>query len=561
MISRIERISLWLFVVGNFIALNIFAQDVDLADLGKTDPFKVSGGVSMVNRFYTANGIEDRQQNYIWTLTGRLNFSIFGIAVPLSGTLTSQNSTIAQPYNRLSLKPSYKWAKAHIGYSNMTYSAYTLAGHTFLGGGLELNPGKIRVAATYGRFASAVPLNIATNQPFVPSFNRFGYGGKVGYGDDSNYVDFMFFSARDDENSWDVIPDSTTIFPGENKVVGVAWKMSKVKNLSLSGELARSAYTTDTRDQSVGNDVLFSLFGFDKKASTAIRNAFKFSASYRLVGHTVSGTYERIDPEYQTMGAYFFNNDMENITAAYSTALFKKRLAVSLNGGLQRNNLFGTEASESSRTIAAGNVIYAQNPFSIGLSFSNYSSQVRYVLNTALDSLNAVIVTKAASVYGTYTLSGKSSDNHVFSVNLSRQSVSDDFTSEDRSSNNLVLTGTLNYTVKLSAIGTDLSARFSYNKNDLGDIVTTRLGPGVSAKRKFLNDKMTTQVSVNYFSSEGNKTLNAILMASIMVKSSHTFSTNISFIQRKIVTTATEEASNSTSYGETIAAINYAYRF
>ncbi|MEO9853014.1 MAG: hypothetical protein ABJE80_22240 [Reichenbachiella sp.] len=561
MILDIKKISFVLLLISSLVVTLVSGQDVSLDKLGEQKAIKVSGGISAQNRFYMANGIEGRQDPYIWTLSGRLNFSIFGIAVPLSGTLTSQNTSFAQPYNRLSIKPSYKWAKAHIGYSNMTYSTYTLAGHTFLGGGLELNPGKIRVAATYGRFASAVPIDIATNQAFVPSFNRIGYGGKVGYGDDSNYVDFMFFSARDDEDSWDVIPDSTTVFPGENKVLGVAWKFSKVKNLSLSGEFARSAYTTDIRDESVGNDALFSAFGLDKKVSTVIRNAFKFSTSYSLSGHTLSGTYERIDPDYQTMGAYFFNNDMENITAAYATSIFKKKLALSVNGGLQRNNLFGTEQSESSRTIAAGNIVYAQNPFSIGMSFSNYSAQVRYVLNSALDSLNAVVVTKATSVYGTYMLGGKSKDSHVFSVNLSRQSVSDDFASADRSSNNLVMTGTFNYTVKLSSINTDMSVRFNYNKNDLGGIVTTRLGPGVSAKRNFFNDKLTTQTSLNYFSSEGNKTFNALLTGSMQLKSSHTISANISFIQRTIVTSSTEETSSSTSYGETIATINYAYRF
>ena len=186
-----------LLLLLTLLSLSAKAQDVAIDQIDKQDPIKVSGSISALNRFYFASGIEDRQENYIWTLSGRLNFSIFGVAVPLSGTITSQNSDFTQPYNRLSVRPSYKWAKAHIGYSNMTYSSYTLAGHTFLGGGLELNPKKIRFAASYGRFATAVPLDVPTNQPFVPSFDRFGYGGKIGYGDESNYIDFMYFTAED----------------------------------------------------------------------------------------------------------------------------------------------------------------------------------------------------------------------------------------------------------------------------------------------------------------------------------------------------------------------------
>ncbi|WP_462248836.1 PKD domain-containing protein [Ekhidna sp.] len=271
--------------------LPALAQDVDLEEVSKADPIKVSGSISALNRFYFASGIEDRQENYIWTLSGRLNFSIFGVAVPLSGTLTSQNSDFSQPYNRLSIKPSYKWAKAHIGYSNMTYSSYTLAGHTFLGGGVELNPGKLRFAANYGRFATAIPLDRPTNQPFVPSFNRIGYGGKIGYGDDSNYIDFMYFSAKDQMDSWETIPDSSSVKPSENLVLGTAWKVSKFKNLTFAGEFARSAFTTDVRDEAIGQNPLFSTFGFKTRASTAFRNAFKSSLSYRISNHTASGTY------------------------------------------------------------------------------------------------------------------------------------------------------------------------------------------------------------------------------------------------------------------------------
>lgn len=534
-----------------------WAQDVDLEGIDKKDPIKVSGSVSVLNRFYFANGIEDRQQNHIWTLSGRLNFSIFGIAVPLAGTLTSQNSDFTQPYNRLSIKPSYKWVKAHIGYANMTYSSYTLAGHTFLGGGLELNPKKLRFAATYGRFATAIPLDRPTNQPFVPSFDRFGYGGKIGYGDESNFIDFMYFSASDDQNSWESIPDSSAVKPGENLVLGTAWKVSKIKNLTFSGEIARSAFTTDINDESVAQDPLFSTFGFETRASTNIRDAFKSSLSYRIGGHTVSGNYERIDPEYQTMGAYFFNNDMENITAAYATSIFKKKVSISINGGFQRNNLEDTRESESRRTIMSGNLVFAQNPFTVGVNFSNFSSEVRFVLNPGLDSLNAVVVTQSTTVFGSYIL--PTTSRQLINVNVSTQSVSDDFSSPDRSSENQVWTGTLTYTAKFSK-DSDFSARFNYNKNDLNGITTNRWGPGLSYKRIFL-EKLTTTSTLNYFYSEGNNTLTALINASMTLNSKHVFTLNLSYINRSIVSSAVEGQAEKSTFGETITTFNYSYNF
>ncbi len=559
---RTKNIILCILCLAGTSAL-VHGQDVDLDKISAAKPIRVSGGVSLLNRFYGAMGIDDRQENHIWTLSGRLNFSIFGIAVPFSGTLTSQNSSVTQPYNRVSLKPTYKWAKAHIGYSNMTYSSYTLAGHTFLGGGLELNPGKIRFAANYGRFASAIPLDRATNQPFVPSFDRFGYGGKIGYGDDSNFIDFTYFAAEDKQDSWGfAIPDSSTVFPGENVVVGSTWKMSLIKNLSISGEIARTIYTEDVRDELISEESLIGVIPYDNRASTVARNAFKTSISYSLLGARVSGNYERIDPGYQTMGAYFFNNDLENITTAVSTAIFGKKLALSVNGGLQRNNLSGEEETESRRTIGAGTVVFAQNPFSVGVNFSNYSSEVRFVLNPSLDSLNAVVVTQSVGLFGTYTLQRGSGDPHVFSANVSRQTVNDDFQSMDRSNESSVVSGTLTYTLKMSSIGTDLTARFNYNRNDLAGVITERLGPGFTLKRNFFQDVVTTQTSVNYFAAEGNNTLNFLLAASATLKKQHVFSLNTSYIRRSIISTMASDGNTETAtFGELISTINYSFRF
>jgi len=39
------------------------------------------------------------------------------------------------------MSPYYKWITIHVGYRNINYSQFTLAGHTILGAGIELHPG------------------------------------------------------------------------------------------------------------------------------------------------------------------------------------------------------------------------------------------------------------------------------------------------------------------------------------------------------------------------------------------------------------------------------------
>jgi hypothetical protein len=85
---------------------------------------------------------------------------MFGVInLPFSFAYTNNQATanLPQPFNRFSLSPSYRWVTTHIGYGNMSFSPYTLSGHEFFGGGIELAPDNgFRFAALYGRFRKAV---------------------------------------------------------------------------------------------------------------------------------------------------------------------------------------------------------------------------------------------------------------------------------------------------------------------------------------------------------------------------------------------------------------------
>ena len=74
---------------------------------------------------------------------------IYGVEIPFSLTVSEQERSFRQPFNQFGITPTYKWAKAHLGYSNLTWSPFTWSGQTVLGGGVELNPGKFRFGMRY----------------------------------------------------------------------------------------------------------------------------------------------------------------------------------------------------------------------------------------------------------------------------------------------------------------------------------------------------------------------------------------------------------------------------
>ncbi len=129
----------------------------------------VSGGLNAYAGFYTADGIAARNQASPFGLSGAVTVALpGGISLPFSAVLGNQGSSFRQPFNQFGVSPTYKWATVHAGYRNVSFSPFTLAGHTFLGGGVELNPGKFRLGrSTAGSTKPfpAISLNPISSRP------------------------------------------------------------------------------------------------------------------------------------------------------------------------------------------------------------------------------------------------------------------------------------------------------------------------------------------------------------------------------------------------------------
>jgi hypothetical protein len=114
-----------------------------LESIGKEKPLVIAGGVSLSQIVYTASGVNDRRDAYIYYASGNVNFPLYGWSVSLSFSFSNQNTTFQRHFNQYSLHPTYKWITAHAGYTSMSYSPYTVNGHVFLGGAVDLAIGSI----------------------------------------------------------------------------------------------------------------------------------------------------------------------------------------------------------------------------------------------------------------------------------------------------------------------------------------------------------------------------------------------------------------------------------
>ncbi len=355
-------------------------------------PLRLTGSLSATTTRYSVSGINGRRQPFSWLVSGNLTLSIYGLSFPVSLTVSEQQRDFRQPFNRYGISPSYKWATVHAGYRNLNFSRYTLAGVVFLGGAIELNPGPLRLGAMYGRLQKAIEEDTTASFPSTPAYERHGYGLKVGVGSDNSFVDFILFRARDDSASLKRQPSTVDLLPAENLVLGVHTRFRIAGHVTFEGEAAGSFYTRDVRSpvvKDVDNEALKFISKFyTVRSSTQANLAARAALDLSLGRQRLRLQYQRVEPDYTSLGTYFFNTDVEEITVAPTFTLLGGKLNLSGSVGRLWDNLNNKKRVRTVRTVGSANL--AWNPsqfFGLQVQYGNYSTGQRAGSRALNDSL------------------------------------------------------------------------------------------------------------------------------------------------------------------------------
>ncbi len=439
------------FILLNILILAVFsfreshAQDLKNFKFKKLfdGGIKVSGGVTANQTYYNAWGIADRQVPLNFLYSGNLTLDILGkIKMPVQFSFSNQNITFthpfnnnyrfAQPFNRLVLKPTYKGFTLHIGTCALNFSPYTLAAHRYDGIGLEYKPKK---GAFYGSFmlgnlkkATRIDTTFTVRNNWAasnqPSFKRFGVGIMLGIRKKQDAAEFIIFTAKDLFNSLPYSLDAQRIFPQANVASSLKLKKSIGKKIILQSEIAISGMTTDTRaNEGVREKTFFNSYGglLKLNSSTTYNKAFRLGFDYKGKGFTSGLEYNRVDPEYRTLGAYYFTNNLENITTKIATQLQKGKISINGSLGLQRDNVDKKRLQTLSRFVGMANIALQPSEkvtlnfsYSNFLSYSNLRSSFEYLTQItpydALDTLNFRQINQNITAMMNFTLPSASQD-------------------------------------------------------------------------------------------------------------------------------------------------------
>lgn len=509
MIRKIGALILFLSL-----AFGIQAQSFRLEELkdkfGKGKPLKLSGGVSANSVVSGGNGNLGRDA-FTYYLNGNVNLNIYNqVNLPFSFSLTNSGSSYKLPSspNRLSLHPSYKWITGHFGDISMNFSPYTLNGHIFTGAGVELAPDGWEFAAMYGRLQKAVEYDEA--QPaFLPTYKRMAYGVKAARIKENYQVSINVLSARDNVSSLTVAPDSLGVTPMQNLASSISFVYKPVKFLEFSAEYGLSLLTSDRRSPEDDRTGMLGLWS-GSNMSSSYYNAVKAQISYVGETNRFGIGYERIDPNYRTLGAYYFANDLENFTVNAFQSFWQNKMSANLSVGYEHDNLANNKATASSRVVGSINIAgNFSERVNANLSYSNFQSYTNVRSNfelinqenqlDRLDTLNFVQLSQSANLNLNIITNKSESQMHNLNLNFSYQDAANKQGGVYHpGSVTEMINATSSYSISFVESGLSLNGAINMNNSKILNGNTITWGPTAGMSSKLFKKKVNLSGSLSY---------------------------------------------------------------
>lgn len=469
-----------------------YNQNLKLDSLKKQKLFGVSGGVNISGINYAGNSLMDKEK-FSYYASGNVNCSFLDISLPISFNYSNRKFSYSytQPFNQFSFHPSYRWVQGHLGWCSTSFSPYSLSGHNYYGTGLDLKIPKINitVSAMYGRLLKAIEadtinaiVGIDTSKNVIsPVFKRMGYGVKLGFIKKGSSLSFSYFKAYDDKQSLKKETGNYSIFPEYNDVITFSLNTSISKHIKLNGEVGTSILQKDILQKRIIKFDRDVAYFFDSLVKSKFRyNAVKVNVNYTIpkTFSTLGFGYERIDPGYRTLGSYFFNNDLQNITINFGQQILHGKVGITGSVGMQKDDLKKQKASQTKRLLNSYSLsVVPTNRININASYSNFTTysyikdQFQEITsltpNNNWDTLSRYAqVAQSANAGVGYILSSSKTASQNIHINVSFNDTKEIFGAIVKGASAAkIYTANVGYNISLGKIKTTITIAANYMRN------------------------------------------------------------------------------------------------
>ncbi len=492
-----------------FISGFVSGQDLSKIKSNKSDLY-ISGNLGISTILYNVKGIDPRKPGFSYVINGSPTLHLYGFDLPFSFLFSNYQRDFRQPFNQFGISPYYKSIKFHLGYRNLNFSPYTLAGHRIFGGGFEFTPGKLRLAFMYGRFNKAIPRDTVYNpqnnlsRTVRPSFSRKGLAVKIGFGTDRNHFDLIALKAKDNPYSIESPDISAAIHPEENLVLGISTQFYLVKNIRYKLDLVASVFSRDITKDSVEVDsfpfkeTLFAIY--TPRINTKVSFAGETKLEYKTSKFSAGIKYKRVDPGYQSMGTYYFQSDIEQYLFNIGFSALNSKLRLRASAGIQSDNVRKNRASKTSRKIGNLAISYQPNQkFGINIQYSNFGVSQNPLLKSISDTTLLRNITQSFMIMPRYNFGNKKINNSISLVanyqNLNDKNVYTKDYTEMKSLNT-----NFNYMLTLLKSGLNIRTSFLYTNNIISAGKTKSIGSTIGFSKSLLKKKIFSGINYTYSS-------------------------------------------------------------
>lgn len=504
---------IFVFILFSFFSIVLLVAQ-DLENIAKQKPFQLHGALGFNYTGTMTNDSNRIPMPNFWSANVNLTASVYGFSIPFSAVLTNGKMSVANSFNQFGLSPTYKWLTLHGGYRQYSYSPFTVAGQTFLGGGFELRPWFLRLGLFGGRLRKAYemdstlifqqnipgsyPLNISTvnGQNFYStqtSYSRWGWGSKLGFGKDNNYVDFIFFKGYDSPNSLKNQKSKLHLAPEENIVLGLNIFQRFAKHFSLGLNGAASVYTFDATANPIEDD--FEMKELVNKLipitpTTQFQWAAEANFNISYPNFTLNTTYKRVQPNFRSMGINSYLTDMSYLSIQPSWSMAKQRIRFMNMLQFQSDNLNGYKMLTSKRKMINSSVsLNLSNNFGLDINFNHNNLSQQKAKASVPDSVHASQKSNSFTfspryVYGSSKLS--SATSLITSFTKMNNTIPGGMKNDIQN-----IYATLNNTLMLMSSGWNFTGGLNYNsaKTSLNNLQSYGFVAGIS--KSVLDNKLS----------------------------------------------------------------------
>lgn len=346
-----------LWAAGGF---SLFARQSS-PTIGDTSirPFAVGGSVSLLSEGYAVNGIDPRRPAGLGQVRANANFNLFGLQSGVNLLYSTNDNRLRQSMNQFHFYGSWRWITVSAGTVSPHFSRYSLSGVSVTGGMIDMTPGWFSLSLVGGRSQRAVSFSEETGFR-QPAFERWLYAARVGFGKRTGTsFSLAVVYANDSEGS---VEDPGEALPAENLSLTPGFNLSLLDgNLSLESNVTASIFTRDKNSTAIdiGDDRALERLSetMTPRTSTRVDYAGNIAISANLGPARVSGSWERVQPGFVSLGLGHIRSDQQLFRMQSRVPLLNNKVNLGITFSHGGNNMLNTRVSTQTRQQIGTNMM------------------------------------------------------------------------------------------------------------------------------------------------------------------------------------------------------------